>query len=145
MPADVYSLWTRRALHGEGQPRQSVGTGHSGLHLGLPCLGASPGTRPHLLRASWCETRPTPQGGCEGGAMRTYVTAPTMRPAACLVLNTCESFPGLLRELREMKKNAKGWKIATGSEICEWHYDSCLWDKTRTRGTSFGPAEFNFI
>lgn len=113
--------------------------------LGLPYLCASPGTRPHPLRASWCETRPTPQWGCEGDAMRTYVADPTMRPAACLVLNTCESFPGLLRELREMKKNAKGWKIATGSEICEGHYDSCLWDKTRTRGTSFGPAEFNFI
>lgn len=70
--------------------------------------------------------------------MRTYVTAPTMRPAACLALNTCESFPGLLRELREMKKNAKGWKIAKGSEICEGRYDSCLWDKTRTRGTVLG-------
>lgn len=39
--------------------------------------------------------------------MRTYVTAPTMRPAACLALNACESFPGLLRELRAMKKKER--------------------------------------
>ena len=109
--------------------------GEGGLDTVWPLGGVGPTQGHGPVSASPCsltcapprrqgETRPAPQGGCEGYRRRACVTLPPRGP-------------------RRARKNTKGWKVATGAGTLRGARGPLLMGESQGLGVKLPPAELN--